>query len=461
MIRARWLVLAIAILLIVIACQPVQVETFSCDLSIPTSSSPQSPTLTIAIYVDGTPSMQGYVKHPTNAKTRYAQTIELLDQTFFVGKQSRAKSLVEYYRLGETSKKTPREGYLQARLPKFYNGSDPNFPDLKVSKIETAITPADDNKLTVIITDLYQDGEDVTKLNKKIEDNYFNTQKGFAVGILGIKSEFNGDVYIEDGTNRKFTYNTNDTKGNPIKSKEFRPFYVIFIGQYRDIDFYFKNLSDSKKLPEDSHLVIFSPSHLVNEVAYLQGSPNIPPGLNRVASLNNGQVAVETKDKKNEFFEIDRTATQDLPIEYSIPLQPLSNTLLVEASSINVEIIQIKAYDPLAKMWKVQPQGSPFAKALELNQWQIDEKKNLKFVTTIKPNDIPDPGVYLFTVDAVAKGVQEQEWWSQWSSSDNTNNDWKTYNLEAFLKGLKGSTDNSIAKNKVAIGRFCYAIQKN
>ncbi|WP_373529363.1 hypothetical protein [Nostoc sp.] len=463
MIRVKWLILAIAMPVLLIACKPPESKEISCDLPLPGSPPPQSKSLAVAMYVDGTPSMQGYVTHPTNTKTRYIETIDLLDQTLSVGgiPALRDQPQIEYNRLGETSEKIDREGYLQARYPNFYSGSDPKFRLQGVSKIETAITSAEDGKLTVIVTDLYQQGEDVTKLTQKIQQNYFNpNQLGYAAGILAIRSEFNGKVYIEDGTKKDFPYNTNDAQGNLIRTQEFKPFYAIFLGHYSDISYYFKKLSDTKKLPEDSHLVIFSPNNLVSSLSYLQNSPETPEGLSRRESLNDGNVALDKKDNKTELFEIENHENKEFPLKYSIPLLPLSNTLLVDPNSIQTEI-KIEASDTLEKQLKAQPQDSPLAQTLELSQWEIDGNKNLKFLTTIKPSVIPEAGIYLFTVDAVAKGVQKEDWWTEWNATSNTSSNGKTYNLQPFLEGLKASTDNVMKNNKVVIGRFCFAIQKN
>jgi hypothetical protein len=471
--RGKWLALAIATTGLIVACSSPQQVPFNCEIPSATSPLPKSPTLNIAMYVDGTPSMQGYVNHPTNARTRYIQTIDLLDQTLLTGwtPAPRNQLQVEYYRLGETFNKINRKDYLLARQTKFYSGTDANLPLLRVSRIENAITPATDDKLTVIVTDLYQEDEDVTQLNRKIiQQNYFNpSNPGYAVGILAIKGEFNGDVYLEDGTNRKFVYTTNDSQGNAIKGKDFRPFYVIFLGRYSDISDYFNNLSNTKKLPEGSQLTIFSPSDLVKNVSYLQESPKTPEGLQKVQALNSDRLTIDNQDKI-ELLAIDKGFTQDLPVNYQVPFQPLNHTLLVDPDFIQTEInIQTSA----ASINSQQPESSDVAtalqklppnhqmyKALEFSQWKIDNN-NLSFLTTIKTNIFTESEIYLFTVDAIAKKVQTESWWSDWNANTNISNDWRTYNLLPFMEGLKNSTDNFLQNNKVVVGRYCYGIQKN
>ncbi|MBD2199423.1 MULTISPECIES: hypothetical protein [Calothrix] len=479
MIRVKWLRLAIATTmpLLVMGCDTLKQVEFNCDNSSVSSTPNLSQNLNIQMYVDGTPSMQGYVTHPQNTRTRYIETIDLLDQTLLTGwtPQSRNQSQVQYFRLGENYQKINRDDYLLARQAKFYDGKVPQkFPLLKVSNIDNAITPAQDNKLTVIVTDLYQKGADVTKLKQKLlSENYFNpSQPGYAVGILAIKSEFNGDVYLEDGTDKKFTYTTNNSQGNVINGKELRPFYVIFLGRYSDIADYLNKLSESQKIPENSQVTIFSPSNLVTEVAYLQrlskdsqnkGSDKPHKDLKFRQSLKE-EIKVN-KNPKNELFAIDQKANQDITVNYQVPLKTDNHTLQVDPTSIETKMkVDTSALSPGAatasKTLQEVASDSQLQTALALNQWQINGN-NLSFQTTIKPSLFPQREIYLFTVEALAKRVQTQPWWVEWNTYSNSSNDWKTYNLQPFMEGLKDNTENFMSKSPVVVGRFCFAMQKN
>ncbi|MEC4819151.1 MAG: hypothetical protein SAK29_38640 [Scytonema sp. PMC 1069.18] len=72
-------------------------------------------------------------------------------------------------------------------------------------------------------------------------------------------------------------------------------------------------------------------------------------------------------------------------------------------------------------------------------------------------------GVYLFTVNAVANKLQEQQWWEEWNSTqENITDGSKTYNLERFLQQLRNLTSDLMReKSQPIVGRFCYAIQRN
>ncbi|HLO85400.1 MAG TPA: hypothetical protein VK203_10365 [Nostocaceae cyanobacterium] len=392
------------------------------------------------------------------------KTLDLLEGILDRGWTAKtiAKANVEYYRLGEVSKKISRDSFVLAKGSQFYDGKSASFPLLKVSKIETGISPAQDSKLTVIITDLYQKQEDVNKLNTEIYNKYLN-QSGNAVGILAIKSEFNGDVYIEDGTNRKFQYNTHDAQGR-ANSKGFRPFYAIFLGNYPDIADAFSRIKNSRSLPNDSQLVIFSPDHLVADLSYIKslgdGYKQLPDGIYVRQSFSDGNVVVESVENKVELLEVDKSVAQPVSIPYNLPLKQLDNTLLFDPNDIKIEVI-INKVDSIEKKWKPEQKGSALEQAVELSKWQVDQSNNLNFVTTIKPEALSVPGLYTFAFEAIAQDIKAETWWTEWSTDNNFSNDWKTYNLKSFLDSLQRDTSSLIRKRKVVIGRFCYAVQKN
>lgn len=458
MIKVRWLALAIAISLLLDSCN-IPKKDFTCDP--PTSANSQvsqSDTINLAIHVDGSGSMLGYVANDTS---RYVQTLELLDRTIALGISS-SKSTIEYYRTGKGSKKITRSDFRKAQKPEFYDGSNPQFPDV-ASGLATAITPSQKGEqLFVMVSDLDQDGGDVTNLNQKIKETYLNRQKkGYAVGIVAIRSEFKGTVYIADKTRQDFSY---DTEGK--KNEDLRPFYVMFLGPYLDIANYFEKLKrEGGQVLEGSQFLIFSPNNIVSEISYLSSpQPPLPQDLKQPSSLNDGQVAVEVNDeKKNQLLEIEKDSSQELPINYKVAFTSLSHTLPIDASSIE-STFKIKVFDISDKNFK-EKNNQSLKSFLKISDWQIDNNnKTLSFVTKISPSQVPEPGVYWFTVDVTAKNLQEPAWWKEWDfdpKRDKTDDGSKTNNLVKFLRGLKTITTELMQDDPPMIGHFCYAIQKN
>ena len=112
----------------------------------------KSESVEIEILVDATPSMRGYVNN--NRQSRYEQTLDWLDSSAVSGWASN-KSLIKYYLFGTSRRQIDRQGYLNAKKPAIYSGDI--FLD---SQLKAAIAPPSPNKLSVIVTDLYQTDND-------------------------------------------------------------------------------------------------------------------------------------------------------------------------------------------------------------------------------------------------------------------------------------------------------------
>ncbi|NET17734.1 MAG: hypothetical protein F6K08_35375 [Okeania sp. SIO1H6] len=456
------LVLLLILIGVIIAIlpKPKIYDDLSCDVSSATGQSPSLDTppdpINISLNIDGSESMPGYL---TNSVSRYVKTIQLLDRTFPVS------DLVEYYRVGGPEKQNiNRSKFLEATTERFYR------QDRVTSNLAGAIVPQKEGKeLLVLISDLYQDRGDVTVVNQKIREHYLN-KEGYAAAILAVRSEFNGTVYVV-GSNREdfnFPYNT---EGKPIE--EFRPFYVIFLGPYEHILYYFNKLKrDGGELMKNSEFTIFSPSNIINDLSVIGEltNPDKPiPGLRRPSSLNNGKVAIELPNSQAiELLEINRNFQEEIPIEYKVRLPILNQyTLPPSGNSIQAKISESKFFDESTKELISSSQGSTIStkllNSIQFSTWDVGNDRELSFTTTIKPNELPQPNVYFFQVDVLANGLGKQDWWQQWNceNRDCENDGSKTHNLEHFLLGLKSITTDLMENNPIKLARLCYAIQKN
>lgn len=429
----------------------------SCDVPPAAGQSLSLDAINISLNIDGSESMPGYL---ANGRGRYIETIKLLDRTFSLD-TSGLNSSVEYYRIGGFNKeKIGRSVFLEAIEPGFY------YDRRRVtSELAAAITPPKEGKeLLVLITDLYQNEGDVTKLNKKIAENYLNqNRKGYAAGILAIRSEFEGRVFVvgSRGNDYNFSY---DTEGKP--PEKFRPFYVIFLGPYQHILHYFEKLKrDGGESIANSEFTIFSPNNIVSELSVIgepKDSDKPIPGLSRPSSLNNGRVAIELPRKQPiELLEITDSSQEEIPINYQVNLPTLNEyTLPPSRDSIQAQISESEFFDDSTKEFR----SSSLPNSMEFSNWKVDGNNELSFTTTIKPGELPQPNVYFFQVDVVANGLGEQDWWQEWNWNegiDGREDGWKTHNLDNFLLGLKSITTDLMADNPLQIARFCYAVQKN
>lgn len=456
----RWKIPFLLLMLIGIttACIPETIEDLSCDPPTMTDKSPSLDAppepINISLNIDGSESMPGYL---TNGASRYIKTIQLLDRTFSIS------DLVEYYRVGGPEKqKISRSKFLEAIKERFY------YEDRVTSNLTGAIAPQKEGKeLLVLITDLYQNQGDVTAVNKKIRQHYLN-KEGYAAGILAIRSEFNGKVYVV-GSNRdnfNFPYNT---EGKP--REKFRPFYVIFLGPYKHILYYFEKLKrDGGELIKNSEFTIFSPNNIINDLSVMSElkNPGEPiSGLKRPFSLNNGKVAIEfPKRKEFELLEIIPNFSKEIPIEYKVNLPILNEyTLPPSANSIKAKISESKYFDESTTEFISSEaiMAKKLFNSMQFSNWEVGKNRDLSYTNTIKPNELPQANIYLFKVDVVANGLGEQDWWQNWNCEDRDceNDGSKTHNLEHFLQGLKSLTNDLMENNPIVLARLCYGIQKN
>jgi hypothetical protein len=465
MVKAKWIMVAVVTALILVACIPSDPVDFSCSSPILSSPPLKSNNLTINIYVDGTPSMEGYAN--TDTKSHYSQTLELLDS---IASFSSAK--VAYNRLGTYAQPITRgQFHKDTQSPTFYNGRDRRYPKFQETTIDKAITPVSkDNQLSIIITDLYQEDSDITKVSKEIQKNYLNSDqvaKGDAVGILASKSEFNGIVYNEDLNNTKFHYNTH---GKP--EEKYHPFYALFLGKYSDIDdFFTKIIKDGGELVNKSKLVIFSPDYILRESLHFPSHMDNKDNnklltnidVRRPSSLQSKKVVVDKKNVQSiDLLEIGKNEKQEISLSYDVPFTPFDHTLLFDDKSLKTQV-KIDGFDTFSK--KVdKTNDSSLQQAIEIRKLNLNEQqRNLNLSTTIKPNKMPS-GIYFFTIDTIAKDLQEQPWWEKWNSTESNKTDGsKTFNILKFLQQLKHLTTELMVRenSKSIIGRFCYAIQKD
>jgi hypothetical protein len=450
-------------------------EELKCEIpnvnSVNNQTASKSDTLNVAIYLDGSGSMLGYVK---DGETNYTKALESLRKVF----ELTGQLPVEYYRIGNPMQKiTSSEYYSFGATSVFYDGSNAKFKQVS-SPIDAAIIPSAKNqpKMTVIITDLEQNSGDVTKLNKKIQDIYFNSdKKDYAVGVWAVKSEFNGKVYV-DKNNQLQTFDYNSGK----QPEKMRPFYVLFIGPYQDVKYYFGELqkynsNQSLANGDMSKLMIFHPDHILEQVSKLETLPTTPTGITRPLSLvKDGVAASKVSQGHYELLQIDSRQQDSLTINYSVNLAPSEHSLLVDANSLQAKV-KAEKFDKFAKNFTEIDASQEVNKAIEFKDWQIIPQENkLNFTAVIQPQKFPESGIYKLQFDILTASLEVPSGWKKWDwqTRSNEQDGSKTHNLEEFLTALKIATErmktertkNNEDKNQAPqwlVGRLCYGIQKN
>lgn len=430
------------------------------ECSLPTNGELQhqastSGSITPIVQIDGTPSMQGFVNIPDS---RYIRTLRLLDMaTTTAFSQSQPP---RYYRFGLNRTRLSGETSTRiAQSPGFYDGSSESFLDARIDKAVEPIDNTPVNEVYIVVTDLYQQEGEMTAVLNSLKTNYLD--KGYAVGILGVRSEFDGIVYDVGLTNEYSDYTT-----TPNKPETFHPFYVMVLGTYENVASYFDRLkqasqSDGLNFSDDQfvifyHRLVEQPS-LLNIESDILGS-NLA-GIERQVTINDGNVMLLVPNERNIerlMFKNTDSAEQSQGIQYEFAYNPLPYVLSVSpdfqlkfAGTFNNDSPDFEDIDRNA-----------VAEFMQASNWNIQE--NTIDFSMLFNSPKMETGVYKITVDVVPTSITGRNWWPKWNLAEKDQFDGsKTYNLLPFLEQLQAITFQKISESPDGkIAKLCYVLHK-
>jgi hypothetical protein len=378
-----------------------------------------------SIFVDASGSMAGYVN---SSGSDYASVINSLDSIF-------DPQQTKYFSFDSTAKSINRDTFFDsARQPSFYKGKD--------SKIDVALDSEQGRKsnLLVVVTDLEQDKGDVNRIVQKLAT--YIQKPNSAIGLIGIKSNFNGTVY--NLNNSAFSY-----------SKE-RPFYLLAIGNEAEVT---KLIGKIKtKFEKSAQTLIFRQQLPGDELVYLKVPGTKVESLRGKLSLPQSlqqDMRVERGDQPIELLEIDKRAREPLSgLNYELNFPAGEGGIVPMIATNRVQITKVLAYDPKTKKME---ENTTAIKALKLNLTQ--QGKTAMVNVTINAQDLP-VGMYYMTADLPTAGLTVPEGWKSWHQDINKsrNNDGsKTMGLLDFIDSL----GNKVSEQQRIAGRLCFAIQRN
>lgn len=376
--------------------------------------------LTAEIFFDASYSMYGFVKYENSFYTR---TLQLLVRSFFSGWPD---GNIIYNKFGSKISQIQRKNALEATKVKFY--CDPDFS--KETHIENVIGKAKQDDLTLIITDLFQDDADVNLVIERLNERFLS--KGLSIGILGLKSEFNGIVCDVGLQGLNFDYKTAGKK-----PKDFRPFFVLMLGKYRDIEHFYEKLKANglESFPEKKFLV-FS-SHLVESLASFENSR-----LSETKKIKEVTTILPTNTLNSRVRQfIVQGNPQEAYFESIIALNPLPYTMTFNPQKLQVE----------TKAWQCSKQdllpNKDVVRGFVLKN-PVVSGTQLKLSTEIIPANFPGNGTYCFeiTISPAFNAYSLPPWVSDWDMNLNMLESWKqnpktfngasTLNLKNFLNNI-------------------------
>lgn len=393
--------------------------------------SPVSEALKVDLFFDATLSMEGFVS--TQSSSYYQQTIPLLERGVIEGWKG---GQVSFHKFGDDIAALPGRKYLDAAKRDFYSDAKYN----KKTLIERVIDRAELDHLTIIVTDLFQDNADVNQLSEKLKQKFI--VNGLAVGVLGIRSQYEGTVYDVGADNYTFSYRAKE------KPETGRPFYLLAFGSHANIAHYFDTLGSGgiNGFPE-KHELILSGFLTALPTSFAAAKLKTADKISEI-SISNLLTPGYTGDQVKAFKISKGKIAAHFSTEWTY--EPLPN-VLEYSSELTCDV----------EGWKGEDRGG---KELVLSEHQ-QAKKALNVIATLTPasppfnqlqiradlnvSEIPVAGTYRYRVRLRPSQFVLPSWVSEWNMRDPEIKTWhlhpsefngaKTYNLENFLGTLQGA----------------------
>lgn len=230
----------------------------------------------IDVYLDATTSMEGYV----GPQTEYGEFLRALEASL-ISKWDRSD--VRFYKFGTRIDPVERDVYLSARSElRFYR----QHGIFEKTNIDSVLARTDASRVSLIVTDLFQDAGDTSALVAKIKDRVF--ARGLAAGILAIESTFDGTVYDAPSGSYRYT-------STPGDQSTYRPFYGLAIGAPAQVERLFETLHGTSGIRPD-RMALISPYIVEDFTLDLKKRPgDASRGIN-VASADGGEYRFVVRD---------------------------------------------------------------------------------------------------------------------------------------------------------------------
>ena len=427
-----------------------------------TTSSEKSEMLNARIYFDATLSMQGFVNP---GSTHYTRLCLDLESAVIVGDWSDEK--VELFRFGAQVEPIERENYWRVATPEFYEDKDINRqtfiqevinfeapkainseeinpsvaeqveePEGHIKSEETVSKTQATNRLVVIVTDLFQDKTDINILVAQLKEKII--KKDLEVGLLGIRSHFDGVVYDTGIGEVPIPY-----QSHPSDPKTFRPFYLLVFGRYADIVHYFDCLI-TKGFPE-AQTVIFS-QYLVSPLVSFDGVPD--NSIDRVnLNIDNFVRGHDPRLKQFRIVKDSDDAKISAKLEYVQPRHAMSfdsNTLEPDVTAKSFQKGQIK-------------ESLDAKECMKVTSTVLEKKLSVDFSLTSRFLPHKD-AVYFYEVTLMPKTDKYEvpDWVSDWDMGSERDGS-KTVNLVNFVRDL---TQVTVHTHHPKIAKFYFCIKK-
>ena len=395
--------------LLISACGKKDAVNISAPVEIATVETVAEGQIPVDVYMDATVSMQGYT---TISNGNLYRTLPdfLTDIGDSMGE-------VAFYKFGADVTK------LSGREHRAYSSPAP-YTEI-ITAVHNVVDTANEEHLSVIVTDLFESDSDWSNVTKKLKDKYF--AKHLAVAVIGIKNPFNGDIFDVGLNALKYNYNSGD---DPAR---YRPFYLLVMGKEQKVREFMELFKTRVSLPNEMEFLLLS-EHLTDGAFDFTKMEFADEGKNLYENSSLGlkdptMREFGASDKKKE-------AKFSVPFKY----QPIFGAPPVDMKAVNIEA---RGFALLGEgEWEKIDISEDSKVSLESVR-DNDYKVHLDF----KPRDVLAKGkVNMINVRIYpnAKTYALPSWVNAWSMADvdidQSNFDGaKTAHLNHVLESLKSS----------------------
>ncbi len=109
-----------------------------------------------------------------------------------------------------------------------------NWDSQALPPLRTALTMADPDSLNVIVTDLYEEKGMVEGIGKLMTERFLS--QGKTVAVLGIRSEFAGPIYDVGESDQTIPYGVDENRR--FVEYKAHPFYLLLIGEESEVNYF-------------------------------------------------------------------------------------------------------------------------------------------------------------------------------------------------------------------------------
>ncbi len=381
-------------------------------------------TNTVDIFLDATLSMQGFITD--GSFSYYQQSMPMLERAVI-----RNGGTVNFHKFGTEIAELPGRSYGDAQRKVFYTDALIN----KKTLIEKVLDRSNPEHLTIIVTDLFQERADINQLSELIKNKFISAE--LAVGVLAIKSHFNGMVFDVGSNNYSFSY----ASGGEASS--LRPFYLLALGTHGDIANYFDTLvsGEMAAFPQKEQ-VIFS-KFITPHISSWDGSQlTDSQGINEV----NG-VLVQPQGGEHQYkeFRIKGNA-RDTWLAADLRFERLPNVAEFENLKPSIEAFNCGAA-PIAAGTETGSEGYVANDALSdaLGITAAESGNGLQIRIDVDQSRLGQGQIAAYRIVLKPERYAMPAWVNEWNMTDEQIESWrtagtldgsKTYNLTPFLQTL-------------------------